>query len=62
MNLFLRTRILFAALNFSGTTPDELEILSKPANGTDTTFLMILRIFIGRLYRPTDLPGFKFKI
>lgn len=62
MNLFLWTRILFADLNFSGTTPDEIEILNKLANGTDKTFVTILRIFTGRLYGPTDLPGFKFEI
>ena len=36
--------------SFSGTTPDETDVLNKLANGTDTTLLMILRIFTGRLY------------
>ena len=53
---------MFATLNFSGTTPDEIEVLNKQANGTDITFLIILRIFTGRLYGPADLPGFKFEI
>ena len=35
----------FLTLNFFATTPDEIEVLNKFANGTDTTFLMILRIF-----------------
>ena len=54
MNLILQTGTTFGTLNFSVTTHDEVEVLNRPANGTDVTFLRILRILIYRQTKRTS--------
>ena len=59
---FLCTGITLATLSLLGTTPVGKEQLKRHVKGPDRRDFNIFNIFVGRLYGPVDLDGFKLLI